>query len=40
MYALKKIKKKHCVGHLILASFTVHREWVNLAIIGDWHLVL
>ena len=26
--------------HLILASFVVYREWVNLVIVSAWHLVL
>ena len=28
------------VLHLILAIFVLHREWVNLAIVSAWHLVL
>ena len=28
------------VWDLILASFVVHREWVNLVMVGAWHLVL
>ena len=28
------------IWHLILVSFVVYREWVNLAVIGAWHLFL